>query len=171
MRSRLSGTLMRPLPSNPAALATATYTLFMKAMAFETRICMRGGTVQHWAQPIAPHGVRTERDGAGTRSKVCGRTQQPHLLLLAGIHVALAAHDQLCALHGAIAPDLRVIAIITDDLQSRQAQMEGDAPTVSPMVARSSTSHRCRVASCTADAFARQTQPIIGDACMEMAAT
>ncbi len=37
------------------------------------------------------------------------------LLLLRRVHVALAADDQLGALHGAIAPDLRVVAVIADD--------------------------------------------------------
>src|SRR6266700_3846867 len=37
------------------------------------------------------------------------------LLFLGWIHVALAAHDQLGALHGAVAPDLRKIAVVADD--------------------------------------------------------
>src|SRR6202040_3704231 len=38
-----------------------------------------------------------------------------HLLILGGIHVALAANDQLGALHGAIAPDFRIVAVVADD--------------------------------------------------------
>mmetsp|Transcript_4567 Transcript_4567/g.13562 ORF Transcript_4567/g.13562 Transcript_4567/m.13562 type:complete len:391 (+) Transcript_4567:301-1473(+) len=37
------------------------------------------------------------------------------LLLLRGVHVALAAHDELGAPHGAVAPDLRVVAVVADD--------------------------------------------------------
>src|SRR4029450_4633215 len=43
------------------------------------------------------------------------------LLLLGGIHVALATHDQLGALHGAIAPDFRIVAVIADDQADPQA--------------------------------------------------
>src|SRR5690606_38292440 len=38
-----------------------------------------------------------------------------HLLVLGRVHVALAADDQLGALHRAVAPDLRVIAVVADD--------------------------------------------------------
>ena len=38
-----------------------------------------------------------------------------HLLVLGRIHVALAAHDQLGALHRAVAPDFRVVAVVADD--------------------------------------------------------
>src|SRR5690606_5060287 len=38
-----------------------------------------------------------------------------HLLFLGGVHVALAAHDELGAPHGAVAPDLRIVAVVTDD--------------------------------------------------------
>src|SRR6185503_17189036 len=38
-----------------------------------------------------------------------------HLLVLGRIHVALAAHDELGAFHGAVAPDLGIVAVIADD--------------------------------------------------------
>ena len=37
------------------------------------------------------------------------------LLFLGRIHVALAAHDQFGALHGAVAPDFRKVAVVADD--------------------------------------------------------
>src|SRR5262249_26333595 len=37
------------------------------------------------------------------------------LLFLGRVHVALAAHDQLGAAHGTVAPDFRVVAVIADD--------------------------------------------------------
>lgn len=37
------------------------------------------------------------------------------LLLLGGVHVPLAADDQLGALHRAVAPDLGVVAVVADD--------------------------------------------------------
>src|SRR5579883_6905 len=37
------------------------------------------------------------------------------LLILRGVHVALAAHDELGALHRAVAPDLGIVAVIADD--------------------------------------------------------
>ena len=43
------------------------------------------------------------------------------LLFLGRIHVALAAHDQLGALHGAVAPDLRKVAVVADDQADLQA--------------------------------------------------
>src|ERR1700691_5187232 len=43
------------------------------------------------------------------------RFRHHHLLILGRIHVALAADDQLGPLHGAVAPDLGIIAVITDD--------------------------------------------------------
>src|SRR5256885_12625295 len=35
--------------------------------------------------------------------------------LLGRVHVALAAHDELGAAHGAVAPDLGVVAVVADD--------------------------------------------------------
>ncbi len=43
------------------------------------------------------------------------------LLVLGGVHIALAAHDQFGAAHGAIAPDLRIIAVVADDEADLQA--------------------------------------------------
>ena len=47
-----------------------------------------------------------------------------HLLLLGRIHVALAAHDELRAAHRAVAPDLRIVAVVADD----QADLEALRP-------------------------------------------
>src|SRR5690606_19651101 len=44
-----------------------------------------------------------------------------HLLVLGRVHVALAAHDQLGALHRAVAPDFRVVAVVADDQAELQA--------------------------------------------------
>src|SRR5690606_28409110 len=43
------------------------------------------------------------------------------LLVLGGVHVALAAHDELGAAHGAVAPDLGVVAVVADDEAHLQA--------------------------------------------------
>src|SRR2546425_6932425 len=43
-----------------------------------------------------------------------------HLLLLGRVHVALAADDQLGPAHGAVAPDLGIVAVVADD----QADLE-----------------------------------------------
>jgi hypothetical protein len=45
----------------------------------------------------------------------------PHLLLFRGIHIALAANNKLGALHGAIAPDFGIVAIVADDQADFQA--------------------------------------------------
>src|SRR5256885_14950071 len=41
--------------------------------------------------------------------------------LLGRVHVALAAHDELGAAHGAVAPDLGVVAVVADDEADLQA--------------------------------------------------
>ena len=43
------------------------------------------------------------------------------LLLLGRIHVTLATHNELGALHGAVPPDLRVVAIIADNQRDLEA--------------------------------------------------
>src|SRR5450830_231289 len=43
------------------------------------------------------------------------------LLLLGRVHVALATHDEFGPLHGAVAPDLGVVAVVADDQADLQA--------------------------------------------------
>ncbi len=49
------------------------------------------------------------------------RLGHQHLLVLGRVHVALAAHDEFGALHGAVPPDLRVVAVVADDQRDLHA--------------------------------------------------
>src|SRR5450830_711111 len=66
---------------------------------------------------IGIHAVKTGGIGDGNVDVIhpCHRLGDQHLLILGGVHVALATHDQFGALHGAVAPDFRIIAIVADD--------------------------------------------------------
>jgi hypothetical protein len=72
---------------------------------------------------VAVHAV--EAGGVGHRHVgVVGeghRLADQDLLLLGRVHVALAADDQLGALHGAVAPDLGIVAVVADDQADLQA--------------------------------------------------
>ena len=79
-----------------------------------------GAAVEADDRGVAEVGIdAVEAGGIGDRDiDIVGpghRLGDQHLLFLGRIHVALAAHDQLGALHGAVTPDLREIAVVADD--------------------------------------------------------
>src|SRR5450830_900106 len=66
---------------------------------------------------IGIHAVKAGRVGDGDVDVVHPghRFGDQHLLNLGRVHVALATHDQFGALHGAVAPDFRIVAVVADD--------------------------------------------------------